>query len=48
MSDYDSCTNLEIADILEELNLRLVRAGLLHAGEDAVMIHAYKRLKEIK
>lgn len=45
MSDYDNCTDKEIISLLETLNTELVKKGLLHAGEDAVMIQAIKRLK---
>ena len=44
MSSYDDSTDLEITEDLEEIRRRLVIAGLLHAGEDAVMIQACKRL----
>ena len=46
MSSYDNDTDLEIANQLEKLNIKLVRAGLLHASEDAIMIQAYKRLRK--
>lgn len=43
MSDYDSSTDAEIIEELEEIRRRLVMTGKLHAGEDAVMIQAIKR-----
>lgn len=46
MTDYDKCTDKEISDLLEELNRELVKKGLLHAGDDAVMMVAFRRLKE--
>jgi len=46
LSSYDNDTDLEIANQLEKLNIKLVRAGLLHASEDAIMIQAYKRLRK--
>ncbi len=48
MSDYDDDTDDEIAEALEKLNCRLVRAGKIHAAEDAIMIQAYKRLQSKK
>jgi hypothetical protein len=44
MSDYDGCTNQEISDELENIRRNLIIKGFLHAGEDAVMIQATKRL----
>ena len=46
LSSYDNDTDLEIANQLEKLNIRLIRAGLLHAGDDAIMIQAHKRLRK--
>lgn len=45
MSDYDNDTDEEIADALEKLNIELVKDGKIHAADDAIMIQAYKRLK---
>ncbi len=46
MTDYDRCTDKEIADLLETLNIELVKKGLLHAGDDCIMMVAFRRLRE--
>lgn len=46
MSDLDSMTDKEVANDLSKLNIKLSKAGYLHAVEDAVMIQAVKRLNE--
>jgi len=45
MSDFDDDSDEDIADALETLNCELVRAGKIHAADDAIMIQAYKRLR---
>ena len=51
MSEYESSTDAEIAEELEVLRKRLVIASkppyadVLHAGDDALMLQAIKRLK---
>ncbi len=47
MSDYDDSPDMEIASLIERLRHRLVISGAIHAGEDAVLIQAGKRLSGI-